>query len=200
MTKDEIIIQSIIDAAKKLMQQYGLNKTTMEDIAKEAGKGKSTLYHYFKSKEEIFDQVINQEIDDFFNTVKTTIEKENDAIEMLKTYIVTKINTLKGKVNLYRFAIETDFHTAKVNDMFQKLRNRYDKEDMYQISYILNTGIKSGLFKAEIQIEIEMLSELFVSCIRGIEMDIITNSKNKDLAEKADFLVEILIKGIGKTN
>ena len=32
MEKDEIIIQSIIDAAKKLMQQYGLSKTTMEDI------------------------------------------------------------------------------------------------------------------------------------------------------------------------
>ncbi|MBW7869919.1 MAG: helix-turn-helix transcriptional regulator, partial [Flavobacteriia bacterium] len=38
MEKDEIVIQDIINGAKKLMQQYGLKKTTMEDIAKAAGK------------------------------------------------------------------------------------------------------------------------------------------------------------------
>ena len=75
MTKDEIIIQAIIDAAKKLIQQYGLNKTTMEDIAKAAGKGKSTLYYYFKSKEDIFDEVIKQEMDDFFGQVKKDQEQ-----------------------------------------------------------------------------------------------------------------------------
>ncbi|MBK7652520.1 MAG: helix-turn-helix transcriptional regulator [Flammeovirgaceae bacterium] len=90
MDKDEIIIQSIIDAAKKLMQQYGLSKTTMEDIAKAAGKGKSTLYYYFKSKEEIFDAVINQEMDDFFTTVKTAVNKQVDATEMLKAYMIAK--------------------------------------------------------------------------------------------------------------
>jgi AcrR family transcriptional regulator len=39
MERNEIVNQSIIDAAKKLIQQYGFSKTTMEDIAKAAGKG-----------------------------------------------------------------------------------------------------------------------------------------------------------------
>ena len=50
--KDELIVQDIINGAKKLVQQYGLKKTTMEDIAKAAGKSKSTLYYYFKDKED----------------------------------------------------------------------------------------------------------------------------------------------------
>ncbi|PZR32764.1 MAG: hypothetical protein DI538_19000 [Azospira oryzae] len=54
MEKVDIAERDIINSAKKLMQQYGLKKTTMDDIAKAAVKSKSTLYYYFKDKEDIF--------------------------------------------------------------------------------------------------------------------------------------------------
>lgn len=195
--KDEIIVQDIINGAKKLMQQYGLKKSTMEDIAKAAGKSKSTLYYYFKDKEEIFDRVINLEIDEFFQTVKITVNKQVDAISMLKAYIVTKVKTLRDKTNLYSFAIENDLQ-GRVNKEFTNLRNRYDNEEKKLIGSILTKGVESKLFTNEITPEIDTLSELLVSCIRGVEMDIIAHNKNKALADKADLLVSILIKGIGK--
>lgn len=197
MEKDEIVIQDIINGAKKLMQQYGLKKTTMEDIAKAAGKSKSTLYYYFKDKEEIFDRVINLEIDEFFQTVKTAVNKQADAISMLKAYIVTKVKTLRDKTNLYSFAIENDLQ-GRINKEFTNLRNRYDNEEKKLISFILTKGVESKLFTNEITPETDTLSELLVSCIRGVEMDIIAHNKNKALADKADLLVEILIKGIGR--
>lgn len=197
MEKDEIIIQEIINGAKKLMQQYGLKKTTMEDIAQTAGKSKSTLYYYFKDKEEIFDKVINLEIDEFFHAVKTSVNKQADAVSMLKAYIVTKVKILRDKTNLYSIAIKNDLQ-GRVNKGFTNLRNRYDNEEKLLISSILTKGVESKLFTNEIKTEIDTLSELLVSCIRGIEMDIIAHNKNKALADKADLLVEILIKGIGR--
>lgn len=197
MEKEESIVQDIINGAKNLMQQYGLKKTTMEDIAKAAGKSKSTLYYYFKDKEEIFDRVINLEIDEFFNAVNTAVNKQSDAISMLKTYIVTKVKTLREKINLYTFAVENDLQ-GRLNKEFTNLRNRYDNEEKKMISSILTKGVETSLFKKEITQEIDVLSELLVSCVRGIEMDIITHNKNKALTDKADLLVEMLIKGIGK--
>jgi len=197
MEKDEIIIQDIVNGAKKLMQQYGLKKTTMEDIAQTAGKSKSTLYYYFKDKEEIFDKVINLEIDEFFQAVKTSVNKQADAVNMLKAYIVTKVKILRDKTNLYSIAIKNDLQ-GRVNKGFTNLRNRYDNEEKLLISSILTKGVESKLFTNEIKTEIDTLSELLVSCIRGIEMDIIAHNKNKTLADKADLLVEILIKGIGR--
>jgi len=197
MEKDEIIIQDIINGAKKLMQQYSLKKTTMEDIAQTAGKSKSTLYYYFKDKEEIFDKVINLEIDEFFQAVKTSVNKQADAVNMLKAYIVTKVKILRDKTNLYSIAIKNDLQ-GRVNKGFTNLRNRYDNEEKLLISSILTKGVESKLFTNEIKTEIDTLSELLVSCIRWIEMDIIAHNKNKTLADKADLLVEILIKGIGR--
>lgn len=197
MEKGDIAELDIINSAKKLMQQYGLKKTTMDDIAKAAGKSKSTLYYCFKDKEDIFDRVINLEMDEFFQTVKTAVNKQPNANGMLKTYIVTKIKTLKEKTNLYSFAIENELQ-GRINKEFTNLRNRYDNEEKKLISSILTKGVESKSFTNKITHEIEMLSELLVSCVRGVEMDIIANNKNKALADKADLLAEILIKGMGK--
>lgn len=197
MEKEEMIVQDIISGAKKLIQQYGLKKTTMEDIAKAAGKGKSTLYYYFKDKEEIFDRVINLEIDEFFKVVQTAVNKQPDAISMLKAYIVTKVKTLREKTNLYSFAIENDLQ-GRINQEFTNLRNRYDNEEKKLIGSILTKGVESNLFTKDIVPETDTLSKLLVSCIRGVEMDIITHNKNKALVDKADLLIQIVIKGIGK--
>jgi len=195
MEKEEI--QDIINGAKKLMQQYGLKKTTMEDIAKAVGKSKGSLYYYFKDKEEIIDRVISLEIDEFFQTVKATVNKQTDAISMLKAYIVTKVKTLREKANLYSFAIENDLQ-GRINKEFANLRNRYDNEEKKLIGSILTKGVESKLLTNEITQEIDTLSELLVSCIRGVEIDIITHNRNQALADKADLLVEMLIKGIGR--
>jgi len=63
-TKEEIIRNEVIITAQRLFQKYGYSKTTMEDIAKAMDRGKSTIYYYFKSKDEIFEAVIIKEADD----------------------------------------------------------------------------------------------------------------------------------------
>ena len=54
MTGNKEQREAIISAATGLFSRFGLEKTTMEDIAKAARKGKSTLYYYFKNKEAVF--------------------------------------------------------------------------------------------------------------------------------------------------
>ena len=44
--------QRLVDVARQLFAKNGLENTTMNDIATQSGKGRRTLYTYFKSKEE----------------------------------------------------------------------------------------------------------------------------------------------------
>jgi len=59
--KKETLIQfnrnNIIESAKKLFNLKGVAQTTMDDIAKEADYSKSTIYVYFKSKDEIYHSI-----------------------------------------------------------------------------------------------------------------------------------------------
>lgn len=195
MEKDEIIVNEIIASAKLLFQQYGLQKTTMEDIAKAAGKGKSTLYYYFKSKDQIFNSVVELEMDDFFTTVKDAVDKEDDVQAKLKIYILHKITTLKHKTNLYRLTIKS-YTNKSMTDLFIQLRDRYDHKEITLLSAILEKGIENKIFSKSIEKDITLLSELMISGIRGVEMDMISRNKYNDLDSKVNFLSQILIKGL----
>jgi len=58
--KDEVREQ-LVQSARQVFARYGFKKTALDDIAREAHKGKSTIYYYFKSKDEIFKAVIEAE-------------------------------------------------------------------------------------------------------------------------------------------
>ena len=55
--------QKLVDVARQLFAKNGLENTTMNDIATLSGKGRRTLYTYFKSKEEIYYAVIESELE-----------------------------------------------------------------------------------------------------------------------------------------
>jgi AcrR family transcriptional regulator len=55
--------QKLVDVARQLFAKNGLENTTMHDIALASGKGRRTLYTYFKSKEDIYYAVIESELE-----------------------------------------------------------------------------------------------------------------------------------------
>jgi len=67
----------------------------MEDIAHEAGKAKSTLYYYFKSKEEIFENLSIDELNIILFKAKAAIIGINSPKDKLKVYIATTFTEIK---------------------------------------------------------------------------------------------------------
>lgn len=74
----------ILDAAEKLFHTVGYEGCSVNDILKEVGIAKGTFYHYFKSKEEAMDAVIERNVDIILERVKKVAEKESgDPLEKL---------------------------------------------------------------------------------------------------------------------
>lgn len=91
----------IISAATSLFSRFGLEKTTMEDIAKAAKKGKSSLYYYFKNKEEVFAEVIKKEIAGLKTAIIEAIEKEDDPYNKFRKFVDARLNYLNEKADQY---------------------------------------------------------------------------------------------------
>ena len=101
INKDEEVKNSILEAAKRVFQKWGLNKTTMEDIAHEAGKGKSTLYYYYKSKDEIFETLAMMELNGCISKANSAVAELKTAKEMLRKYITVMLIEIKKTVSIY---------------------------------------------------------------------------------------------------
>src|ERR1700744_3598379 len=95
--KDIFVQQQILDAAKKLFQAHGLHKVTMDDVAKAIGKGRSWLYYYYKSKDEIFDAVVETEIRQILAEMAQAADKAPDVEQKLKAFCLTKLKVTRKR-------------------------------------------------------------------------------------------------------
>ena len=84
--------EQIIEVARQLFHKYGFKKVSMDEIAKEAGVTKKTIYSYFKSKEELLEYFIQEEIVNMKKIVEKVEKKNLDFFETinLATYKLLK--------------------------------------------------------------------------------------------------------------
>lgn len=75
--------QRILDSARSLYIEYGLRRTTMEDVAKRAGMGRATLYRRFSEKDHLFKAVILRDTQRNLAKVEKAISKESTALNGL---------------------------------------------------------------------------------------------------------------------
>ncbi len=141
--KDNSRKTQIIKAAQKRFTRHGLNKTTIEEIARDLRMGKASLYHYFKSKEEIFYEVSKLEVERFKNELKTLIDEESyDLTQKQFAYL-----KLKESIN-EKYPILFELISQIVNDhAFEKeilFFNKLISDESKWIQPLFNEGsIKS---------------------------------------------------------
>ena len=83
----------IIKAAVKRFARHGLNKTTLDEIARDLRIGKATIYHYFKSKDELFFETVIYDSDLILNDIKTIFNNEAISLkERFADYFIYKEN------------------------------------------------------------------------------------------------------------
>lgn len=189
-SKDEVREQ-VIQAARLVFAHFGYKKTALDDIAREARKGKSTIYYYFKSKDEIFKAVIDTEAEIRAKTIDDQISKIKDPIQKLKTYIYVRMQTLKMVVNYYE-AIKNDL----LDNLYfvNNLRSNHFEEEVKQVKNMLEEGIQKEIFTIK---NPELTAKTIVTALYGFEVPLIQkNLSDDDLQKSVDEMLNILFYGI----
>jgi len=99
----EDIRDLVIANAGKIFSRFGFKKTTMDEIAQAARKGKSSIYYYFTSKEEIFEAVVEREASQLRASLAAAISESKTPQEKLNNYIIARMKGFKKLVNFYLF-------------------------------------------------------------------------------------------------
>jgi AcrR family transcriptional regulator len=171
-TKETDIKKDILKCAQDLFKQYGLKKTTMDEIAAACGKAKSTLYHYFKNKEEIFDEVLLTELYNIRKTVKEKVSTRISLQDKIKTYFLAFHTEAVNKINIFRILQQNRFEEIA---KFQRLKGVIEYEQVYVESMITeayNTGEYSGIAKEDITLFSEIMVVSFLGLVKySIEKD-----------------------------
>ena len=190
--------EKVLGCADRLFQKFGLFKTTMEDIAREAGKGKSTLYHYFKSKEDIFGAILTREKDAFFEVVQNSIAKETTARRKIEVFYIKRFEAIRKVINLYNVLLEETRCGLIDSGQVHVWRKQYDAKELNIIKSILQYGIVTGEFRVLKEHELDGLAFIFASAQRGVEMDLVLYDKLDEMERFLNLLVDLAINGLKK--
>ncbi|GGE11092.1 hypothetical protein CHU00_11495 [Sphingobacterium cellulitidis] len=107
MNKREQVKSRIEQAAMDCFERYGLDKTTLEDIAKAVGLNKTSLYYYYKKKEDIFIEVALREGEKYIQTLQEATSEKSEIEECVAFYLESRFNYYTQVLNMNRVSVET---------------------------------------------------------------------------------------------
>jgi len=181
----------LIAAAAQTFHRYGFKKTTMDDIAFASGKGKSSLYYYFKNKEEVFEAVVDKEANQLKDDILTSIQKKQSAVDKLRAYIMLRMKRFAAKGNLY-VALNDNF--LLTFSFIEKIRNKYQEWELVELGKILNEGIQRNEFK---KVNVPFMSKALLTSMIGFEVPVLMSEETDITFEQnINDVIDLLFYGI----
>jgi AcrR family transcriptional regulator len=187
--RDEVRIK-IIEIARHIFTHFGFKKTTMEEIALATRKGKSSIYYYFSSKEDIFRAVVEKEAEELKEELHLSISAIDDPIERLKVYISVRMRKLKKLTNFYA-ALKSDYLGHL--EFIEEIRKSYDKDEVKIVAGIIQDGIERGKFSVE---DPQLSAIAIVTAMKGLEIPLFINKEHANFENRLNNLINFLFYGI----
>ena len=183
----------IVGIARRIFTRYGFRKTTMEEIASASQMGKSSIYYYFKSKEEIFRAVVEFEATMLKEQLSRIISKNNSPPERLKAYILFRLHHVRTLENFYAALNE---ETLSYMGFILEIRRNFEAEEQELVSKILEDGMEQGVF----QLSSSKIGAIAISTMmKGLEVPLLLDEAHKtDRGELMEDLIRVLFNGILK--
>jgi AcrR family transcriptional regulator len=138
---------SILDGVDRLLARFGYRKMTMDDVAREAGVARRTIYLYFRSKEEVALSSIDRVVARLLARLREIAGSPGPTDARLREMLVTRI--------LFRFDSVQDYYQsfdelfAELRPIYLSRREEYFAAEAAVFAEVLAEGIGRGVFTCD---------------------------------------------------
>lgn len=181
---DADVKELIVDSATKYFSKYGFHKTTMDEIARNIHKAKGVLYYYFKSKEELFNEVLKQELSHVKTELGKITSSNRDSLSIIRKYFLARLKLLSTAVN-YHETLKADFFERY--SFVKDVRDDFAAFEYDQLHAILKKGKKEGYLYIK---NTESTVNAVLMLVNSIELPLYLQNK---YAEYESIIEEIVI-------
>ena len=180
----------IVESATKFFSKYGFHKTTMDEIAKHIHKAKGVLYYYFKSKEELFQEVLRQELSHVKMELSKITGSGKDYLTIIKQYFLTRLKLLSTAVN-YHETLKADFFEKY--HFVKDVRDDFAKFEYTQLNQIFKKGNSEGYLEIK---NLEPTVNTVMMIINSIELPLYLQNKYPEYESTIDEIVTMITNSL----
>jgi len=195
-------VQLILEASQKRFGLFGVEKTSMREIADDLKLSKASLYYYFPDKESLYKAVVEKEQEEFISNISERISSFHEPEQLLLEYSNARLSYFRTLLNLSRLRLES-FSGLKPG--FRETIRIFKEKESVIIKKIFDKGIKSGVFFIE---DTDYTVSLFLDLLKGLRITVVNEKKTlfieedeyEILLEKTIAFTNLFIKGLKYNN
>ena len=169
--------QKLVEVARELFARQGLDATTMNDIAASSGKGRRTLYTYFRNKEDIYHAVIEGELERLSEKMDEVANMSTEPEQKILTLIYTHLNMIRETVTR-NGSLRAEFFRNIW--MVEKVRRKFDEEERDILRRVLEEGIAAAKFRID---NGQLMADIIHYSVKGLEVPYIYDRLGEGLTE-----------------
>lgn len=192
MINKEEFRKKIIVSAGQIFSRYGFKKTTMEEIAKALKMGKSSIYYYFESKEEIFEAVVLHEANVLRNELTAAIKSVESPVDKMKNYVFVRMKAFEKLSNYYNAIFDKNLDHFY---FIETIRGKYDREELAILRLILYLGVREKVFNV---MNSEYTAMAIQTTLKGLEVPLFWKKKEINIESRLNAILNVLFNGIIK--
>jgi len=186
----------ILDAADRLLNQFGYKKMTMDNLAQEIGIAKGTLYLHFPSKEELVLAHIDRIVYRLLAKLQMIAHGDGSASTRLREMLLTRVLFRFDNVQHYRESL-SDLLAAIRSSLLQR-REKHFALEAKVFAHVLEEGRKEGSFDAgEIQSTTNAIL-LATNSLLPYSLSANELGRRKELEKKVSKIADLILVGLIK--
>ncbi len=140
----------ILNAALKVFGKNGFDRATIAEIAELAGIGKGTVYEYFKSKKELFEDMIRHSVETYNKKLQNAVTKGNSVQEKLINFSIAHSEFMEEHIDILRMLPQPHMMSEEMKQHMVQEKYKVFK----LIESLIQEGIESALFRKDLDKEI----------------------------------------------
>ena len=192
-TKHQVVEQfrcrAIREAAMRVVSRKGLAKATVEDIAREAGVAKGTVYLYFRSRHEILEKTIGAAVDDLLDRLRRAAEGTSPFAEALERLLAAQFAFFDENRDFFRLYFASGEYSED-RRLRQSCRYRLHID---QLAALIRAGRRRGELKG---LDPERAAIAIAGASRDLILRRIHEKQPPSPGADARFLRDVLVSGL----
>ena len=190
----EDVRDAILDATDHLLSRYGYRKMTIDDLAREVGIGKGTVYLHFNSKEELALSHVDGIVERLKERLLKIAREDAPPGERLREMLITRV--------LFRFD-SVQHYTESLNELLAELRpqllarrRRHFDEEARAFSEVIEKGQQLDAFKPGDPHQIAHLLLLATNSLLPYSLSTQELGERAEIHQKVAELADLLLEGV----
>lgn len=185
--------EAIIDAAVRVIAEFGYHNAQVSKIAREAKVADGTIYLYFENKDDVLISLFSEKMGSFISEVEETIQRFESPVEQLHQLIRLHFEHLDSD---WELAIVTQIELRQSNPEVRKGIGQILKRYLDMIDRIVEDGIRKGVFRSDL--DVRMTRKMIFGTIDETVTSWIMNDHKYSLLSQVDPILNLFVYGIGR--